>query len=181
MNDIKRDPLDLLLRIQQAQAGEDLGDGTLNVRRGVGFEIEGVKLVAPLEQVAEIVKAEDITPVPLTPAWVLGVANVRGNVFTLVDLPGFLGFRVKAIRSALNVIVLSAKGFRTAVRVTEVRGLRQLPDEVTIGSVGTMHEQIRPYVTRVLNLEDGEWGEFDFSRLAATEEFVTVGAAQDVA
>jgi len=147
----------------------------------VGFEIEGVKLVAPLEQVAEIVKAEDITPVPLTPAWVLGVANVRGNVFTLVDLPGFLGFRVKAIRSAINVMVLSAKGFRTAVRVSEVRGLRQLPEEVTEGNVDAIREQIRPYVSRVLNLEDGAWGEFDFSRLTAREEFVTVGAAEDVA
>lgn len=181
MNDIKRDPLDLLLRIQQAQAGEDVGDGSLNVRRGVGFEINGVQLVASLEQVSEIVKAEDITPVPLTPNWVLGVSNVRGNVFTIVDLPGFLGFKVKAIRSAINVIVLSAKGFRTAVRVSEVRGLRQLPEEMAEGQLEEMNERIRPYVNRVLHLEDGVWGEFDFMKLAQTDEFNSVGASEDAA
>ncbi len=181
MSDIKRDPLDLLLRIQQAQAGEDVGDGSLNIRRGVGFEINNVQLVAPLEQVGEIVKAETITPVPLTPAWVLGVSNVRGNVFTIVDLPGFLGFKVKAIRSAINVIVLSAKGFRTAVRVSEVRGLKQLPDDMAEGQLEEINDKIRPFINRVLHLEDGVWGEFDFMKLARTEEFISVGATEDAA
>jgi len=181
MSDIKRDPLDLLLRIQQAQAGEDLGDGSADVRRGVGFTLQGVQLFTPLEQVGEIVKCETITPVPLTPAWLIGVSNVRGSVVTIVDLPGFLGYRVKAIRGAISVIVLSAKGFRTAVKVSDIRGLKQLSKDAPETSVEQISERVRPYVSRAFELEEGVVGEFDFGRLVQTEEFLSVGVSEDAA
>jgi len=40
----------------------------------------------PLEQVREIVAAGAITPVPLAPAVIRGLANVRGRLVTLIDV-----------------------------------------------------------------------------------------------
>src|SRR5262245_34587179 len=40
----------------------------------------------PLDQVHEIVAAGSITPVPLAPSVIRGLANVRGRVVTLIDI-----------------------------------------------------------------------------------------------
>lgn len=179
-NDIKRDPLDLLLRIQQAQAGEDYGDGSSDMRRGVGFELEGNQLFAAIDEVAEIVTCEEITKVPLAKPWVLGVTNVRGSVYTVVDLAGFFGFRVKAVRNAIHVISIAARGFHTCLRVSEVRGLKQLPVDAIVED-NNMHESLKPFIKQTLSLDDGIWGEFDIAKLAQHEEFAQVGISRSAA
>lgn len=49
-------------------------------------------MIAPLEEVKEILNYPDgVTRVPGTQAWLLGMANIRGNLLPLIDLQQFLG------------------------------------------------------------------------------------------
>ena len=58
---------------------------------GVLFSVGGHPLIAPLGEVKEIINyTADITPVPGTRSWLLGVANVRGNLLPVVDLQAYL-------------------------------------------------------------------------------------------
>jgi len=47
----------------------------------------------PIDDVIEINKALDITPVPLAPAYVAGVVNLRGQILTAVHLAQKVGMR----------------------------------------------------------------------------------------
>ena len=49
----------------------------------------------PIDDVIEINKALDITPVPLAPAYVAGVVNLRGQILTAVHLAQKVGMSVK--------------------------------------------------------------------------------------
>lgn len=52
----------------------------------VGFLIGNEEFAVPILSVQEIVKPIEYTRVPGTPDYVIGVFNLRGNVFPLIDL-----------------------------------------------------------------------------------------------
>ncbi len=70
------------------QKGEHLSNTTQWL--GVAFMLGGEQLVAPLGDVAEVLSMPDITPVPLSKSWLLGVANVRGRLMPITNLGQFL-------------------------------------------------------------------------------------------
>jgi twitching motility protein PilI len=59
----------------------------------LAVEAAGVPLLLSLRQAAEIFTLVPIKPVPYAQPWLLGVANLRGGLHTVVDLAGFLGLR----------------------------------------------------------------------------------------
>ena len=56
--------------------------------------------------VREVVRFADFTPVPGTPEFVVGVANLRGMVIAIVDLHRFFGIPRKGVTDLSRVIVL---------------------------------------------------------------------------
>ena len=45
----------------------------------------------PLESLAEIFKVSDITPLPLSPSYLVGVTNIHGNLASVLSLGRILG------------------------------------------------------------------------------------------
>jgi len=52
----------------------------------IAFSIGEREFAVPIEQINEVVITPPITPMPLMPSYVLGLANVRGQVLAMVDL-----------------------------------------------------------------------------------------------
>ena len=52
----------------------------------------------PIDDVIEINKALDITPVPLAPDYVTGVVNLRGQILTAVNLAKKVGLEAEPVR-----------------------------------------------------------------------------------
>lgn len=73
--------------------------------QGVAFAVAGEPLVAPIGEVAEVISVPDkITAVPFSKPWLIGIANVRGQILPIVDLAGFLKVDSKARKDKLLVI-----------------------------------------------------------------------------
>lgn len=51
----------------------------------VTFHLEEEKYGVPVDQVKEVLRYTEITPVPGAPEYVLGIINLRGNVVTILD------------------------------------------------------------------------------------------------
>ncbi|PAF52231.1 chemotaxis protein CheW [Helicobacter sp. 13S00477-4] len=62
----------------------------------IGFVVGNEEFAVPILNVIEIVKPIEFTRVPGTPNYVLGVFNLRGNVFPLINLR--LKFGIPAIK-----------------------------------------------------------------------------------
>ena len=54
-------------------------------------EVGGQVLAVPTVALREIVRAQDCTPLPLTPPWVRGLMNLRGSPLPVLDLASRLG------------------------------------------------------------------------------------------
>ena len=69
---------------KQSDAGHEKAGNT--TRQIVVFRLGQEEYGLPIEQIKEVVITPNITRMPQTPAFVKGVANIRGNVIAILDL-----------------------------------------------------------------------------------------------
>ncbi|HVS34112.1 MAG TPA: chemotaxis protein CheW [Gemmataceae bacterium] len=83
----------------------------------------------PLGRIQEVQRLPAVTPVPHLPDWLLGVANHRGEVLSVVDLAAFLGLPPAPMPPGRRLVVVQSgrDGLKTGLVVDRVRGLRVLP------------------------------------------------------
>src|SRR5690606_7849938 len=77
-----------------------------NVWRGVGYRVGSRHLVSDFREVVEIVPMPPVTPVPGAQGGLLGVGNLRGNLFPVVDLKYFLEGVPTAPQEGQRVLIM---------------------------------------------------------------------------
>lgn len=102
----------------------------------LAVEAGGQRYLLPLAQAGEIFPVEGVQAVPYTQPWFLGVASLRGGLYGVVDLAGFLDGRSTSHPMQgpgaepggdSRLIVLNASlEVQCAVRVDRLMGLRSL-------------------------------------------------------
>lgn len=94
---------------------------------GVLFCIGDSRFLAPLEQIAEVLEPPaEITPIPGTRPWVIGVANNRGTLLPIFDLPALVHKGGGALRPTDRILVVRQDGIPCGLLVTEAIGIRHL-------------------------------------------------------
>jgi twitching motility protein PilI len=127
-----------------------------------------------LPDAGEVIAVPTIVPVPLTKAWFLGLANIRGNLHGVVDFPAFLGGAPVHRGNAARLILPAARGgSETAGIVVErVLGLRNLAQFTPRPGDGAAP------AWQVACWQDAEartWQEIDLALLAQDPAFLNVG------
>lgn len=144
--------------------------------RGVGFRIGNKRLASGFDEVVEIMPMPQVTPVPGAQPWLLGVANIRGNLLPIVDLKQFLEGERTVLHESQRVLIVRQPGGDVAVTIDELFGQRtfnesqQQPDETLAQSVLAAGRYAH-FVDRAYALADHSWGIFSLERLARTPEF----------
>ncbi|MEO5831155.1 MAG: chemotaxis protein CheW [Rhodanobacter sp.] len=97
--------------------------------RGIGFRVGSRLLVSGIDEISELLAVPVLTPVPGTQSWLLGVANVRGNLVPVIDFSRFLfGERTQHTSRSRLLIVRQGAG-SVALLVDEVFGQRTVDEE----------------------------------------------------
>ncbi|HLX27922.1 MAG TPA: chemotaxis protein CheW [Casimicrobiaceae bacterium] len=141
-------------------------------RLGVGCG--GARYLIRLGDAGEVIAVPPVVPVPLTKAWFLGLANIRGNLVSVIDFAAFQGEAPLALGGLARLIVLSTRnGFeRAGIVVERVLGLRnlaqferdQLPERAPAWQIGAWHDA-----------EGCIWREMDLGTLSRDPAFLQVG------
>lgn len=138
---------------------------------GVLFSISGLGVIAPLQEVKEILNyPEELTQVPGTQAWLLGMANIRGNLLPIIDLQQFLGGAPLVIGRRSRVLVINHQGVYSGLLVGNVQGMRHFLEEQRTG-VPILPEYIRQFVQGAYQVEDAVRPVFSMNLLAENTEF----------
>ena len=144
--------------------------------RGVGFRVGRARLAAGFDEVVEILPMPQVTAVPGAQPWMLGVANVRGNLLPIVDLKQFLEGERTVLHEGQRVLIVRQPGGDVAVTIDELFGQRsfndeqQLPDaEFAESELGT--GRYTHFIDRIYRLGEDLWGIFSLQKLARTPEF----------
>lgn len=79
------------------------------------------------EYVREVYPLEDITPLPCTPAFVLGIVNVRGEIISVIDIKKFFDLPEKGLTDLNKVIVLESGDMVFGIVADVISGVRRIP------------------------------------------------------
>ena len=79
-----------------------------------------------LNQVKEIINVTGITKLPNTPVFVEGIANLRGSVYTIIDLRTKFGIEKKAYDANTKIIIANQKN--AGVLVDEISQIMHIED-----------------------------------------------------
>jgi twitching motility protein PilI len=156
---------DLSRRITEA-AATDTPAARLGVQ--VGAELWLVRL----DEASEVMPVPPIAPVPLTYPWFRGLANIRGNLLSVIDLAAFQGGDpTPSTPDARLLIVAERYQVSAALLVNRMLGLRNLQHFEPQPSGSNRSWEIAHYAER-----DGRlWRELAMNDLVYHRDFMQTG------
>src|SRR5579862_4524756 len=77
-------------------------------------------------RVQEVYPIKELTPLPCTPPFVLGIINVRGQILTVIDLRRFFELPIKGLTDLNKVIILQHEESELGVLADAIVGVRLL-------------------------------------------------------
>lgn len=151
-------------RLRSAAAGT-------RVPAKLGLRIGGEAWLVDLKEAGEVLPVPPITPVPLARAWFRGVANVRGNLYSVSDLAALLGLTAVALSDQAR-LVLVAERFRAgaALLIDGSLGLRNA-DELKPQAASARERWVR---AQYADADNKTWKELDMSALVQDPAFLEV-------
>jgi len=156
----------LAQRLREAQA-ETEPTSRLGVQAGTS------NWLLKLDDAGEMLPLPDISAVPLTRPWYLGLANIRGVLASVVDFAAFTGGEVTA-RTPDCRLLLIAERFQSfsGLVISRMLGLKNVQSMQPVDEPAK-----RPWVAGAFRDEEGRvWHELDIGALVAHEDFLHVGA-----
>jgi twitching motility protein PilI len=141
----------------------------------LGLASAGEQWLLRLADAGEVVAVPAIADVPLTKSWFRGLANIRGNLYSVIDFAGFLG-RGNAPPASHNRLVLlgpRAGDLHAALVVARVLGLRNLAE---LAPAAPASGAPAWYAQRWIDADGNAWQEIDLAKLAREPAFLQVGA-----
>lgn len=139
---------------------------------GIGFRLGDYRLVAPLDEVVEILTYPGMSKVPGSKEWVKGIANVRGNLLPIMDLQGYLKGSSALTNRRSRVLVVNHKGVFTGLIVDEVLGLKHFSPEQRTDETPVKDQALEPFLQSGFEVGSEYWSVFSMHRLAETPQFL---------
>ena len=91
----------------------------------LALESGGERWLVDLADAGEVLPVSTLSEVPLTLPWFLGVANIRGALYSVTDLAAFHGLEPTAIQSRSRLLLVGARfGSNTALLMSHAHGLK---------------------------------------------------------
>ena len=138
----------------------------------LGVQLGSETWLVDLGEAGEVIPVPPVTPVPLTQPWFKGVANVRGNLYSVIDFPAFLGVGAVAVGEHSRLLLLGER-FRTSAALLVDRSLG-LRNATQLKPTDAKNQAA--WVRAEYQDEEGKrWLELDLGQLVQHEEFLNVG------
>ena len=147
----------------------------------LAVDCAGQGLLLSLKQAGEIFDLGPLLPVPHTQPWLAGVVNLRGGVFTVVDLARVLGLRSSTPQApaqghARLVAFNAALGINGALMIDRLEGLRHAADLQAADESTDNAPRPAFALARWRDAAGRWWQEIDLAALAQSPQFLAITA-----
>ena len=134
----------------------DKGDQESDCLKVVEFLLAHERYCIELIHVREVYPLKDLTPVPWTPPFVLGIINFRGQILSIVDLKCFFGLPGQEMGEHHRVIILHSEDMEFGILADAIFGVQSVPlTQMQPPLAGTGVEYIRGVTRDRVMILDG--------------------------
>ncbi len=117
-----------------------------------GFIVNNQQYAISVEDIQEIVRKQNTTSVPQSPAYINGLINLRGQIVTALSLRKLFGMEYDAASPHMNIIVTGRDALYSLV-VDKVLDVFLADERYFESTPSTLDEAIKKFVKGVYKLE----------------------------
>ena len=134
----------------------------------LGVQVGDQYWLVDMSDINEVLSPPPLTKVPLTKPWYCGVANVRGNLYSIIDINVYNGGAEIPHEGQSRVMLVGQKfAFNAGLLVSRVLGLRN----------ATSWEHVEHDGEALLRDGSGQiWHKLEMAQLLQQPEFLQIGA-----
>jgi len=88
--------------------------------------------------VREVCPLKELTPVPCTPPFLLGVVNVRGRILPVLDLKKFFDLPEKGLTDLHRIVLVRGDGLELGLLADAITGVRSISADTLQASLPTL-------------------------------------------
>ncbi len=92
------------------------------------FRLSGELYGLETSYIREVFFLRDYTPLPFTPAWLVGICSIRGRFVSITDIRGILGLQIEGIGEFNKVILIHSQMMGFGIISDEVVGIEKVPE-----------------------------------------------------
>jgi len=115
--------------------------------RIVEFVIAQERYAVEATYIREVQREKQLTPLPCTPSFILGIMNLRGRILAVIDLRAFFDLPRVPLHRPDTVIVFRTETLEVGVLTNGVLGARSIPaqelSQAMAGRLGIRREYLR--------------------------------------
>lgn len=178
LQNLRDQPFALLQALQQQVLGEDAHGSVVGADSWPGIIIKVAEhdLAVPQSEVQELIDLPAYTRVPGAAPWVLGVANVRGELLPIIGLKALISDAAPTIDQTSRVVVLNDGEIPAGFVVDRVEGLRRFQTgEQQHEMVGEAPERLTPFLLGGFSSGERRWLVLSLRRLVRDPIFQMAG------
>ncbi|MFT5092659.1 MAG: chemotaxis signal transduction protein [Planctomycetaceae bacterium] len=140
---------------------EDAASGNVTAAadlvRCIVFTLDETRYAVAMDNVVEVDRLPAITSIPNVPAWIEGLANLRGEIISVVDLRQFLNMEALEFEQSRRMLTVRSHNtdLTTSLIVDRVVGIRTFPKASITKPASPVHSNVARFLSGVVE-HDGE-------------------------
>lgn len=147
----------------------------------VAFQLGGENFGVDIMQVQEIIRMPEITRIPQSPDYVVGVINLRGKIIVVINLGMRFGLTSKELDDDSRIIVVEVDNHVLGMVVDSVSEVLRLPSEDVEPAPEVIKAKINAdYLKGVGKLSDRLLILLDLEKVLTEEEITEVAEAGEM-
>ena len=175
LRELRGDPFGLLAELdRRLRAVRQEGASGEAEWEGLGVRVGSLWCVLPRADVREVITPPPLTRVPGARPWLIGLANVRGNLLPVFDLAVLAGLPAEEDTRSARVLVLNSDQLPAGFMVGEVVGHRQfaVEDQAPHRLQILGGSDFSNWLLGAFERDAQVWQVLSLHRLVASEQFV---------
>lgn len=176
LHELRERPFELLMELERrsriAASGRGQEAGHQEEWVGVGFRVGKTRLVSAREEVREVLTWPGVTALPGAKPWMLGLANVRGQLLPVTDLSAFFGGEPIELGRSTRVLMVNHQDIPAGLLVDEVRGFRRFVASEKAEILPEMLPGMTPFLAGGYGNDEEHWGVLGLHGLVESAVFL---------
>ena len=161
-------------RCRQNASGLPVNRAVVEDWIGIGFRINGIPLLAKMDEVSEILPPPQTIRVPGVKHWVRGLANIRGSLMPVLDMNAFLYGEETHMQKESRVLIINTLGVAAGLLVEEVYGLRRFKPEEHRRESDPETGAVNKFLAGNFVDQVRRWNVFSVEKLVRNDQFIRV-------
>lgn len=152
----------------------------INTDKVLCFNLGQEEFAVPLLNIKEVIAQPDVTPLPQSPNYFLGIINLRGQIISIIDLR--IKFNIKPMpNNEMAVMILDLNGQFIGVVVDKVNSVQSMKENEIAEKPSVDNSKSHDYIEGVFKRDDKLIFLLDISKSLSLEDKAKINGVKKAA